>query len=284
MKDYILISTAYNDEVRIYTAVTTNLVEEARNIHQTKKTATAALGRLLTAGAIMSLMTDEVRLSLKIESDGPLSPVSVVAEGGLVKGYVGNPNVYFSYNKDKIDVKSGIGNGFLNVTRDINNNFYTSSSEIISGEIALDLAYYFTNSEQIPSSVGLGVLTEDKKVINAGGFIVQLMPFASEETISTLEKIINNLKPITSLLSEGYTPEKILSLLANQTEKRLDKIETKYYCDCSKDKFRDGLLKLDKQILEEILLEDKKAEIICDYCQKKYIFNEDDLKDIINLK
>ncbi|MFA5691997.1 MAG: Hsp33 family molecular chaperone HslO [Acholeplasmataceae bacterium] len=284
MKDYILTATAYNNEVRIYTARTTNLVEESRKIHGTYKTATAALGRLLTAASMMSLMTDELRISLKIESDGPISPISVIAKEGLVKGYLGNPHVYFTHNNGKLDVKSAVGDGFLYVTRDINNNYYTSSSKLVSGEIAEDLTYYFAHSEQIPSSVGLGVLTEDKKAITAGGFIIQLMPFAKEETISTIESIITNIKPITTLLEEGYTPEKLLSLLANNTEKILLKKETKYHCGCSKENFKEGLLKLDKDILVEMLLEDKQIEIICEYCKKKYLFNEDELKELISLK
>lgn len=289
MKDYLLIATAYNDEARIYICLSTNLVERSRKIHKTYKTSTAALGRLLTAGAMMSLMSDEdARLTLKIDGDGPASPITVVAKKGLVKGYINNPKINITYengpNKGKLNVGEAVGRGLLYVTRDINGNFYTSSSNLVSGEIALDLTYYFAESEQVPSSVGLGVLTTQNKVIQAGGFIIQLMPFATEETVVSLEKILKETNSITSLLENGETPETILSLLANKTEKILSKEEIKYHCDCSKDKFKKALLKLDKKALEDILYEDKQAEIVCEYCNKKYLFNEDELKEIIKFK
>lgn len=290
MKDYVLIALAFNGEARIYTSVSTNLVEKSRKYHLTEPTASAAMGRFLTASAMMSLMyKDGERLGLKIVGDGPIGQMTVDAKFGAVKSTIQNPNVYIKYEgglkKGKLNVGAAVGRGHLYVTKDWKRNYFTSSSPLQTGEIGDDFTYFYAASEQTPSAVGLGVLvSKSKKVIAAGGFIVQVLPEASIETITTLENNISKVNSITDLLKDNKTPEDILNILANGTEKILETHPIKYYCGCRKAKFRKSLMGLDKSALEEIILEDKQAEIVCPYCNKKYLFTETELKDILASK
>lgn len=290
MKDYTLIALAYQGEARIYVALSTKLAEKSRKLHQTKPTATAAMGRFLTASAMMSLMyKDNERLTLKIDGDGPIGQMTVLAKNGIVKSTIKNPDVYLVYNdgpkKGKLNVGAAVGHGFLYVTKDWKGHFFTSSAPLQTGEIAEDFTYFYTASEQTPSAVGLGVLVlNGSKVLHAGGFIVQLLPHASENTIKSLETAISQMPSITDLLKDNHKPEAILSKLASNTENILETHEIKYVCSCRKTTYRKSLKGLNIEILNEILDEDKQAEIICPYCNKKYLFTEDELKSIISSK
>lgn len=291
MKDYALIATAYNNEVRIYAANSTHLVQRAHEVHQTWPTASAALGRFLTASALMSLMyEDNEYLTLKIEGDGPVKYLLSEASNGFVRGDIGNPEVYLKYNsgpkEGKLNVGMAVGNGLLIVTKDLHlKHAFTSSVPLVSGEIADDFTYYFTASEQTPSAVGLGVLVDtDNSIKLSGGFILQLLPDTSEETIVAIENVLKGFGSVTDLMLEGKGPEEIIDLLSNGTAKFLDKKEIKYECNCSKERFRDSLLTLDKESLEEMLTEDKQVEIICHFCNTKYVFDENELKELINSK
>ena len=288
MKDYALISYAYDKTVRIYVATSTHLVEEARNIHQTWPTATAAFGRFLTVSAMMGLMYKEgERITLRIKGDGPIGTMLVEANHvGEVRGEIQNPNVYIKYEdgpkKGKLNVGQAVGQGFLHVTKDLGmKDYFTSSAELQTGEIGDDFTYYFVLSEQVPSSVGVGVLVNtDQSVLASGGYILQLMPNAKEETIKYLEELIASLPPVSTLIHEGKTPEEMLHLLANGTEQILDQHEISYKCHCSKDGFARSLSALDEQTLHELIHEDGQAEIECHFCRKKYVFSKDELHKI----
>ena len=285
MNDYLLMATAYDQSVRIYVACSTNLVEEARKIHGTWPTATAALGRFLTASVMMGMMYKEKeRITLRIQSDGPIE--SMLAEAntfGEVRGEIKNPNVYLKYEdgpkKGKLNVGAAVGQGFLHITKDLGmKNFFTSSSELQTGEIGDDFTYYFAKSEQTPSSVGVGVLVNvDQKVKASGGYILQVLPNASEETISHLEEIIAHLPAISTLLDKGNTPEQILSILSSGTEHILTKQPISYQCHCSKEGFAKSLSTLADQTLHSIIHEDGQAEIECHFCKKKYNFSKEEL-------
>jgi molecular chaperone Hsp33 len=222
MKDYALIANAYEKTVRIYAASSTNLVEEARNIHQTWPTATAALGRFLTVSAMMGLMFKEGEsLTLRIKGDGPIGQMLVEATPqGEVRGEIFNPSVYLSHqegpNQGKLNVGAAVGRGFLHITKDLKmKDYFTSSSNLQTGEIADDFTYYFAKSEQVPSSVGLGVLVNiDHTVIASGGYILQLMPNVKTETIDLLEQIIAKMPPVSSLIQEGQTPYDMIHMLS----------------------------------------------------------------------
>jgi molecular chaperone Hsp33 len=288
MKDYALIATAYNKSVRIYVACSTNLVEEARKIHGTWPTATAALGRFLTASVMMGMMyKDKERITLRIQADGPIESMLVEANTfGEVRGEIKNPNVYLKYEegpkKGKLNVGDAVGQGFLHITKDLGmKDFFTSSSELQTGEIGDDFTYYFAKSEQTPSSVGVGVLVNtDQRVKASGGYILQVLPNASEETIEQLEGIIGHLPAISTLIDHGQTPEDILSILSSGTEEIL-KIQPIFYkCHCSKEGFKKSLSTLDDQTLHSIIHEDGQAEIECHFCKKKYLFSKEELIDI----
>lgn len=288
MKDYAIISYAYNKTIRIYVASSTNLVEEARRIHNTWPTATAALGRFLTVSAMMGLMyKNEEKLTLRIKGDGPIGMMLVEANSkGEVRGEIQNPNVYLKYEegpkKGKLNVGGAVGNGFLHVTKDLlMKDYFTSSSELQTGEIGDDFTYYFALSEQIPSSVGVGVLVNiDQTVLASGGYILQVMPECREETIGEVERIIQTIPPMSTLIQEGKTPEEILTILAQGTEQILRKSDISYTCNCSKDGFIKSLSALDEDTLHEIIHEDEKAEIECHFCGKKYLFSKEELEKI----
>lgn len=289
MNDYALIATAYNKSVRIYVSTTTELVEEARKIHKTWPTATAAFGRFLTVSAMMGLMYKKgERITLKIKSDGPISNMLVEANPeGEVRGEINNPEVYIKYEdgpkKGKLNVGSAVGPGFLYVTKDLNmKEYFTSSSQLQTGEIGDDFTYYFALSEQVPSSVGLGVLVNvDQTVLASGGYILQLMPNVSEDTIQHLERVISTLPPITTLIHDGKTPEEILTMLSDNTHQILDKKTLSYTCHCSKEGFSKSLSALDEDTMHDLIHEDEGAEIICHFCHKKYHFSKEEL-EVIN--
>lgn len=290
MKDYTLIALAYNQEIRIYTSVSTNLVEKSRKLHKTLPTASAAMGRFLTASAMMSLMyKDGERLTLKIDGDGPIGQMTVEAKNGVVRSTIQNPNVYLVYGEGpkmgKLNVGAAVGAGTLSVTKDWKENYFTSSSPLQTGEIGDDFTYYYATSEQTPSAVGLGVLvSRGKRVIQAGGFIIQVLPHASEKTLNQLESIISKINSVTDLLKNNHTPEDMINILSDNTGEILEKHEIKYHCGCSRKKYFDALSRLNKQALEDILHEDGQAEVVCQYCNKKYIYTSEDLTKMIASK
>jgi molecular chaperone Hsp33 len=288
MKDYAIIAHAFDKTVRIYACHTTQLVEDARLIHQTWPTATAALGRFLSVSVMMGLMyKNDERLTLRIKGDGPVGQMLVEANTqGEVRGEIQNPEVYIVYEdgpkKNKLNVGQSVGKGFLHVTKDLGmKDFFTSSSELQTGEIADDFTYYFAMSEQTPSSVGLGVLVDkDQSVLAAGGYILQLMPDASSETISKIESIVNSIDSVTEMFQNNKTPEDIIDLLSDGNYTVLDKKPLKYYCPCSKESFVKSLSALDDDTLDLLIYEDQHAEIECHFCRKVYDYSQDELKAI----
>ena len=289
MKDYVLRSTAGDGQVRAFVATTRNMVEKARDLHKTSKVATAALGRTLTATSMMGLMmkNDGDKITVIIKGGGPIGSILATANSkGIVKGYVDNPNVVVEdYENGKLNVAAAVGSeGTVRVTKDLGlREPYNGSYPMVSGEIAQDLTYYFALSEQTPSVVALGVLTKEEEVEYAGGFIVQLMPDATEETISKLESNVANLDSITNMLKEGKNPEDILNIVLDGLNPRiLDKCDVGFECECSKERVEGVLISIGQHQLAEIIEEDKKAEIGCQFCNSKYMFDEDELKAILD--
>ena len=289
MGDYILRATAANDSIRAFAATTKDTVQKARELHDTTPVASAALGRLLTAGAMMGVMlkNEDDLVTLQIKGDGPLEGELVTADcKGRVKGYVFNPHVDIPpKSPEKLDVGGAVGKGFLTVIKDLGlKEPYVGKTELISGEIAEDIAYYYATSEQVASAVALGVLVDkDTSIKEAGGFIIQPMPGVSEEIISKLEFRINTIPYITELLSMGDTPESILNLILGDMDlKIIDKIPTEYFCGCSRERVEKALLAIGEKDLQQLLEEDKKAELSCHFCNKVYNFDENDLKRLLD--
>ena len=288
MNDYIIRATAANDQIRAFAAVTTNMVETAREHHNTSPVATAALGRLLTAGAMMgSMMKGEKDvLTLQIKAGGPLQGITVTADSqGNVKGYVGNPDVCIPANsKGKLDVAGAVGPGFLTVIKDMGlKEPYSGQVMLQTCEIAEDLTYYFATSEQVPSAVGLGVLmNKNNTVRQAGGFIVQLMPFAEEEVISRLEQNVQKINSVTNLLEEGHTPESLLERVLEGFDVQInEKADTRFHCNCSKEKVEKALISIGRKELNEMIQEGKPIEMNCHFCNTNYNFTVEELKEIL---
>ena len=288
MNDYIIRATAANDQIRAFAAVTTQMVETAREHHNTSPVATAALGRLLTAGAMMgSMMKGEKDvLTLQIKAGGPLQGITVTADSqGNVKGYVGNPDVCIPANsKGKLDVAGAVGPGFLNVIKDMGlKEPYSGQVMLQTCEIAEDLTYYFATSEQVPSAVGLGVLmNKNNTVRQAGGFIVQLMPFAEEEVISRLEQNVQKINSVTNLLEEGHTPESLLEKVLEGFEMQInEKMDTRFHCNCSKERVAKALISIGRKELNEMIQEGKPIEMNCHFCNTNYNFTVEELKEIL---
>lgn len=287
MGDYIVRATAANSQIRAFAATTKELVEYARSAHNTSPVATAALGRLLTAGSMMGVMMkgDKDLLTLQIHANGPIEGITVTADSkGNVKGYVGNPNVVIHANdKGKLDVAGAVGIGFMNIIKDMGlKEPYLGQTELQTSEIAEDLTYYFATSEQVPSSVGLGVLMEkDNTVKQAGGFILQLMPFTEEEVISKLEDNLKHVISVTGMLEEGKTPEQILETLLEGFDIEInDRIPTQFHCNCSKERVEKALISIGKKEIKEMIDEGKEIELNCHFCNKNYLFSVEELKRI----
>ena len=288
MNDYIIRATAANDQIRAFATVTTEMVETAREHHNTSPVATAALGRLLTAGAMMgSMMKGEKDvLTLQIKAGGPLQGITVTADSqGNVKGYVGNPDVCIPANsKGKLDVAGAVGPGFLTVIKDMGlKEPYSGQVMLQTCEIAEDLTYYFATSEQVPSAVGLGVLmNKNNTVRQAGGFIVQLMPFAEEEVISRLEQNVQKINSVTNLLEEGHTPESLLEKVLEGFDVQInEKMDTRFRCNCSKERVAKALISIGRKELNEMIQEGKPIEMNCHFCNTNYNFTVEDLKEIL---
>lgn len=284
MKDYLVKAYAFDGTVRIYAASTTHLVDEARKIHHTYPAASAAFGRLLTASLIMGAMySEDQTLTIRVNGNGPIGKmITKVDAHGHVKGTLENPQVHFSY-KDKLAVGMVVGNqGHIHVTKDLKiRDVFTSSSEIQTGEIAEDFTYYFAKSEQIPSSVGLGVLVNEKnEVFASGGFILQVMPGVKENTITKIENNIKNMKPISSLIELGKTPEEIIEEITQGDHELVEEMDLSYQCDCSKERFKKGLATLDVSELNDIIKDEKPIHITCDFCKTEYEFSLEEIKSI----
>lgn len=288
MSDYIVRATGANGQIRAFAADTRDLVERARDIHQTSPVATAALGRLLTGAVMMGVMMKgkEDVLTLSIRCEGPIKGLLATAgSDGTVKGYVREPLVMLPPSpKGKLDVGGAVGSGILSVVRDIGlKDPYTGQINLVSGEIAEDLTYYFAASEQVPSSVGLGVLmNKNNTVRRAGGFIIQLMPFAEEAVIRGLEKRIAETPPVTSLLDQGMTAEMILKLLLGDESLSIAAtIPARYSCNCSRERVEKAVYGMGRKELEQMISEAEPVEVNCHFCGSHYIFTPSELNVLL---
>lgn len=284
MSDYIVRATAGDGSIRAFAATTRELVQKAREIHHTSPVASAALGRLLTAAAMMGSMLkgEKDLVTLQIRGDGPLQGLVVSGDcHGQVKGYVFNPNVELPDKyPGKLNVGGAVGAGYLDVIKDIGmREPYAGRIELVTGEIAEDLTYYFAQSEQTPSAVGLGVLVEtDTSIRRAGGFMIQLLPGADEGMVSRLEEKLGNVPHVTNLLDAGKTPEEILELLLGDMGLRiLDRLPAAFTCNCDRRRVEKALISIGREELEKIIEEDGKANLHCHFCAKEYDFTKSDL-------
>lgn len=288
MTDYIVRATAANNQIRAFAATTRDMVEKARSVHNTSPVATAALGRLLTAGAMMGTMMKGEKdiLTLQIKAGGPINGITVTADSKAnVKGYVGNPEVMLPPNaKGKLDVAGAVGVGLLQVIKDMGlKEPYVGQTVLQTSEIAEDLTYYFATSEQVPSSVGLGVLMEhDNTVKQAGGFIIQLMPFTEDAVIDALEKKLQEVTSVTSMLDAGDTPEMILDkLLGDLGVQITDKVPANFYCNCTKHRVEKAIISIGKKDIQEMIDDEKPIEVNCHFCNTNYEFSVEELKQIL---
>lgn len=288
-KDYIVRATAADHQLRAFAVTSRDIVEKAREIHNTSPVATAAIGRLLTAASMMgSMMKGEKDvLTLQIECGGPIGGITVTADSNAdVKGYVNNPNVILPPNaQGKLDVSGALGPGFLNVIKDIGlREPYNGQTHLVSGEIAEDLTYYFATSEQVPSSVGLGVLMDkDNHVRQAGGFIIQVMPDTDDEVIDKLEARLGEVHSVTDMLDKGMTPEDILGyVLDGMDVEILEIIPTQYKCNCSVERVSKAIASIGKKDLQEMIDDGKPIEVNCQFCGSHYKFDTEQLKTFMN--
>ena len=287
MSDYIVRATAANSQIRAFAITSRELVEEARTRHNTSPVMTAALGRLLSGGAMMGAMMkgEKDLLTLQIKCGGPAKGLTVTADAkGSVKGYVEVPDVMLPPNSQgKLDVGGALDLGILNVIKDMGmKEPYVGQVALQTGEIAEDLTYYFATSEQIPSAVGLGVLmNKDNTVKQAGGFILQLLPFTSEEIIGKLEEKIKTIDSVTEMLEKGYTPERILEeILGDLGLEITDTMPAEFSCNCSKERITKALISIGKKDLQEMIDDGKPIEVNCHFCNTNYTFSIDELKEI----
>ncbi|MCM1026204.1 MAG: Hsp33 family molecular chaperone HslO [Roseburia sp.] len=287
MKDVIVRATAADAQIRAFACSTKGVVEAARQAHNTSPVVTAALGRLLSAGAMMGCMLkgEKDLLTLQIKGDGPVQGLTVTADAfGRVKGYAVTPDVILPANAvGKLDVAGAVGQGTLSVIKDLGlKEPYVGQTALQTGEIAEDLTYYFAASEQTPSGVGLGVLmNRDNTVRQAGGFIVQLMPFASEETVSRLEENLGRISAVTALLDEGRTPEQMLELLLDGLEPEInDTVSAAFYCSCSRERIEKVLISLGKKEIREMIEDGETIEVNCQFCGRHYLFTVAELEEI----
>lgn len=289
MTDYIVRAIAGNAQIRAFAATTRNTVEAAREAHNLSPVASAALGRTLTGGAMMGAMLkgEKDLVTLQINGDGPIEGIIVTADSqGKVKGYVGNPSVMLPPNwVGKLDVGAAVGYGTIQVTKDMGlKDPYCGQTVIQTGEIAEDLTYYFASSEQVPSSVGLGVLM-DKELANvkqAGGFIIQLMPFADDSVIEKLEQNLMNIPSVTTMLDDGLTPEEMLKkVLDGMDVEFTDTLPVEFKCNCSKDKVEKALISVGEKELKDMIADGKPIEVNCHFCNTNYNFSIEDLQKML---
>ena len=288
MKDYIVRAVAADAQIRAFACTTKQMVEIARKNHNTSPVATAALGRLLSAGAMMGSMLKGEKdiLTLQVKGDGPIKGITVTADADAkVKGYVLNPAVMLPpSNAGKLDVGGAVGNGILRVIKDLGlKEPYVGETLLQTGEIAEDLTYYFAASEQVPSGVGLGVLMEkDNHVKQAGGFIIQLMPFAEEKVVEKLEQNLTKIPPVTTMLNEGNTPRDILERVLDGMEVEiLDTIPTGFYCNCNKERIEKAIISIGEKDINEMIDDGKEIEVNCHFCNKNYVYSVNELQEML---
>ncbi|MCI8768389.1 MAG: Hsp33 family molecular chaperone HslO [Ruminococcus sp.] len=287
MNDYIVRATAADAQIRAFAAVTTRLTEEARSRHQTSPVATAALGRLLTGGVLMGSMmkNPEDVLTLQIKCDGPIGGLTVTADAmGHVKGYVNHPEVMLPPKNGKLDVGGALGQGILNVIKDMGlKEPYSGQTILQTGEIAEDLTYYFAASEQVPSSVGLGVLMNRENTVRcAGGFIIQVMPFVEERVLRQLEENIGAMRSVTDMLDGGHSPEEMLSgVLSGMEVEITDTMPAGFACSCSERRIEKALISIGKSEIEDMIRDGKPIEVKCHFCNTAYTFSVEKLGQIL---
>ena len=289
MKDYLVRAMAFNNMVRAVAINLTNTVKEAQQRHQSNPTASAAMGRLMVASAVMSsTLKDNQKLAIQIKGNGPLGTISADCDyDGNVRGHVKNPHVIIPpKSPEKLNVAGGVGNiGMLHVTKDLGfGDPYSGSCELLSGEIADDIAKYFVVSEQIPTIFAAGVLVgKEGAVLQAGGYLIQLLPGATDDIIYVLESIIGKAKPVSTLLKEGNNPQSILEYLLGEHDLNIleSKNEFRFKCFCSKDYLKGILTTLGKEDLES-LLDKNETEVKCQFCNESYIFLKEDIQELIN--
>lgn len=287
MNDYLVKALAYDGNIRAYAVRTTETVSEAQRRHQTWRTASAALGRTMTAGVMMgAMLKGEDKLTVKIDGGGPIGVILVDSNAkGEVRGYVTNPQIDFESNEHgKLDVRRAVGtSGTMSVVKDVGlRDFFSGQVPIVSGELGEDFTYYFATSEQLPSSVGVGVLVNpDDSILAAGGFIFQLMPGTKEETISKLEERLKTIPPISKLVEKGLTPEEILEeLFGKDHVKILETMPVRFECNCSKERFSDAIVSLGATEIDDMIKEDGQAEAHCHFCNEKYHFSKEELEQL----
>jgi len=293
MNDYLIRATALDGKLRAFACITTELVRELSDRQGCLALASAALGRTLTMGTMMGVtLKGEETVTLQIKGDGPLGAIVVTADAeGHVRGYVQNPLVELPVvdgivfgDVEKLDVGSAVGQGFLYVIKNLGmREPYVGSVELATGEIGDDFLYYFAQSEQVPTAIGLGVLIDkDQTVKQAGGFMIQLLPGVSDEDIDYIENQIRQFPHITSLLEKGQSPEEILERLVPPGQLKInEKLPISFRCDCSRDRFERGLISLGEGELRAIKDEEKQAELVCHFCNEKYFFDEAQLDEVI---
>jgi molecular chaperone Hsp33 len=287
MSDYLLRATAMEGKVRAFAVQTTAIVEELRRRHQTTPTATAALGRTVSAALMMgAMLKGKEKLTLQVKGDGPLGQIVVDANAaGEVRGYVDHPDTELPLNAlGKLDVSGAVGTeGFIYVIKDQGlKEPYRGSTPIISGELAEDFTYYFAKSEQTPSCVALGVLVDTDQTVKAsGGFIIQLLPGMTDEEIDQMEMVLSQLKPITTLLEQGATLEEVLASIVSDVVV-WDQMDVLFRCQCSRERVEQTLISLGRSELEAILLEDGNAEVVCQFCNEPYVFKGEQLQELIS--
>lgn len=289
MSDYLIRALAFNGKVRAFAVNTTDTISEAQRRHGTWPTASAALGRSMTAGVMMgAMLKGEDKLTVKVEGKGPIGAIIVDSNSkGEVRGYVSNPQTHFDLNEHgKLDVRRAVGtDGMITIVKDLGmRDFFTGQVPIVSGEIAEDFTYYFASSEQVPTSVGLGVLVNpDNTILASGGFIIQLMPGVEDETITIIEEKLSQMEPVSKLIAKGLSPEELLQeILGKENVHILDKMPVSFECNCSKYRFGTAILSLGESEIREMIEDEGKAEAQCHFCMETYHYSQNDLEAYID--
>lgn len=286
-KDFLQVATAFNHTVRIYVTKTTDIVREAQKVHELYPTAVAALGRTMTATLMMgAMLKGKQSIAVKIDGGGPIGKIVCESDAtGRVMGYLHNGGVYLKYNNGKLNVGAAVGtNGSLTVVKDLHlKEPFVSTVPLITGEIGEDFTYYFAESEQVPTSVSLGVLVGlNGECISAGGFIIQVMPGCEEKTIAYLEERLKNVRPISEIIQEGKTGREIIKeILGEEPFEVLKTMLVKFACTCSKEKFTKGIKSLGYDTVEKIYKEDRALTATCQYCHQAYTYTEEELEDML---
>ena len=286
--DYLIKALAYDDQVRAYAVRTTETVSEAQKRHQTWPTASAALGRAMTAGVMLgSMLKGDAKLTIKVEGGGPIGVILVDSNSnGEVRGYVTNPQTHFELNnKGKLDVARAVGTeGTLTIVKDLGlKDHFSGQVPIVSGELGEDFTYYLVTSEQVPSSVGVGVLVNpDNTILASGGFIIQLLPGTNDETITKIEERLSKIEPISKMIQRGLTPEEILEeVLGEGNVKILEKQPVAFKCQCSKERIENAIVSLGAEEIQSMIDEDGQAEAQCHFCNEIYMLTKEDLEELL---